>query len=100
MEKNEELLIKAALKTRSVEHIPVPFVFQLELGEFYATYQLNAYTKEPNEMDTIYSELHKNVQIMYNEAGIDLTCSHFAILKDGKGIPVVPGNIQPFPDKD
>ena len=98
--KNEELLIKAALKTRSVEHIPVPFVFQLELGEFYATYQLNAYTKEPNEMDTIYSELHKNIQIMYNEAGIDLTCSHFAILKDGKGIPVVPGNIQPFPDKD
>lgn len=82
---NEELLMKAALRTRLVEHIPVPFVFQLELGEFYATYQLNAYTKEPNEMDTIYSELHKNIQIMYNEAGIDLTCSHFAILRDENG---------------
>ncbi len=85
---NEELLMKAALRTRLIEHIPVPFVFQLELGEFYATYQLNAYTKEPNEMDTIYSELHKNIQIMYNEAGIDLTCSHFAILRDENGAPV------------
>lgn len=85
---NEELLLKAALRTRLVEHIPVPFVFQLELGEFYATYQLNAYTKDPNEMDTIYSDLHKNIQILYNEAGIDLTCSHFAILKDSHGFAI------------
>ncbi len=98
--KNEELLIKAALRTRMIEHIPVPFVFQLELGEFYATYQLNAYTKEPNEMDTIYSELHKNIQILYNEAGIDLTCSHFAILKNSHGTVMTNDGSKPFSVRD
>ncbi len=94
---NEELLMRAALRTRGVEHIPVPFVFQLELGEFYATYQLNAYTKLPNEMDTIYSELHKNIQILYQEAGIDLTCAHFTILRDEGGQAVA---VSTFPSPD
>ncbi|MBX3238927.1 MAG: mechanosensitive ion channel [Chitinophagaceae bacterium] len=84
---NEQLLIKAALKTPMIEHIPVPFVFQLSLDDFYITYQLNAYTRMPNEMDTIYSELHKNIQIVYNEAGIDLTAVHFSTVKLDSSIP-------------
>ncbi|MDR1307003.1 MAG: mechanosensitive ion channel family protein [Treponema sp.] len=74
-----ELLIAAALKTSHVLAEPKPFVLQTSLDDFYAHYQINAYTKNAGQVPAIYSELFSNIQSGFREAGLDLTAAHFRI---------------------
>jgi small-conductance mechanosensitive channel len=74
-----ELLIAAALKTSHVLEDPKPFVLQTSLDDFYAHYQINAYTKNAGRVPAIYSELFSNIQSGFREAGLDLTAAHFRI---------------------
>ncbi|MDR2662269.1 MAG: mechanosensitive ion channel family protein [Treponema sp.] len=74
-----ELLIAAALKTSHVLAEPKPFVLQTSLDDFYAHYQINAYTKNAARVPAIYSELFSNIQSGFREAGLDLTAAHFRI---------------------
>jgi small-conductance mechanosensitive channel len=76
-------LIQAALKTDMILEKPEPFVLQTSLDDFYVTYQLNAYTKEPNKQASIYSELHKNIQDVCNETGIEIMSPHYSSVRDG-----------------
>ncbi|MCL2844419.1 MAG: mechanosensitive ion channel family protein [Chitinivibrionia bacterium] len=77
--KIHELLIAAAKKTQFIEQTPEPFVLQKALDDFYCVYEINAYTKEIAEVPKVYSELHKNIQDIFREAGIDLTSPHYEI---------------------
>jgi len=72
-----ELLIKAALMTEDILAEPAPFVLQKALDDFYISYELNAYTSCPQKMLATYSGMHKNIQDVFNEAGIDLVAPHF-----------------------
>ena len=72
-----QLLIKAALATPYIEAEPAPFVLQTKLDDWYVVYQINAYTRRPEKMALIYSELHQNVQDLFNEAGIEIMSPHF-----------------------
>ncbi|GHV88405.1 hypothetical protein AGMMS50267_07650 [Spirochaetia bacterium] len=74
-----EILIAAALKTTGIEKTPKPFVLQTSLDDFYAKYQINAYTKDVNKVPRIYSELYENLQNGFNGAGIDLTAPAYQI---------------------
>jgi small-conductance mechanosensitive channel len=74
-----ELLIAAALKTPNIMAEPKPFVLQTALEDFYARYQINAYTKAVEYVPAIYSELFANIQNGFREAGLDMTASHFRI---------------------
>jgi len=74
-----ELLIAAALKTSNIEAEPKPFVLQTALEDFYARYQINAFTKAVELVPAIYSELFANIQSGFREAGLDMTASHFRI---------------------
>jgi small-conductance mechanosensitive channel len=74
-----EILIGAALKTTHVLEAPKPFVLQTALDDFYAKYQINAYTKEVNRVPAIYSELYQNLQDGFKAAGIDLTAPTYQI---------------------
>jgi small-conductance mechanosensitive channel len=47
----------------------MPFVLQTSLDDFYVSYQINAYVKEPNKQAVIYSNLHQNIQDVCNERG-------------------------------
>ena len=78
-----QLLIDAALATDMVEKEPGPFVLQTSLGDFYVSYQVNAYTHEPNKQAGIYSQLHQNIQDKFNEAGVEIMSPHFNQLRDG-----------------
>ena len=75
--KIHELLIKAAKKTDFIEPNPEPFVLQKALDDFYCVYEINAYTKEIVQIQKIYSELNKNIQDVFKEAGLNLTSPHF-----------------------
>ena len=72
-----QIMIQAALATPHIEAEPRPFVLQTKLDDWYVIYQINAYTRHPEQMAMIYSQLHQNIQDMFNEAGIELLSPHF-----------------------
>ena len=74
-----EILIAAALKTQYILEDPKPFVLQRALEDFYARYQINAYTKMVDYVPAIYSELFANIQDGFRDAGLDMTAAHFRI---------------------
>lgn len=78
-----ELLVSAALATEHVKKKPLPFVLQTSLDDFYVSYQLNARTREIQKMAVIYSELHKNIQDKFNEAGVEIMSPHYGAHRDG-----------------
>lgn len=77
------LLINAAKATTHVLTNPEPFVLQTGLNDFYVTYEVNAYTDQPNRMATTYAELHQNIQDKFNEAGVEIMSPHYTQLRDG-----------------
>jgi small-conductance mechanosensitive channel len=77
------LLIEAAGKTKRLLKSPPPFVLQTGLNDFYVTYELNAYTDNPEIMPRIYSELHQNIQNSFNEAGVEIMSPHYTQMRDG-----------------
>ncbi len=78
-----ELLISAAFATTDIEASPKPFVLQTALNDFYVSYELNAYTRNPNLMPAIYSDLHQNIQDKFNQAGVEIMSPHYNQLRDG-----------------
>jgi small-conductance mechanosensitive channel len=87
-------LIEAALETENILKEPAPFVLQTSLDNFYISYQLNAYTNQPNLMVIIYSELHQNIQDKCNEAGIEILSPSYTSLRDGN-TTTIPENYLP-----
>jgi small-conductance mechanosensitive channel len=77
------LLIEAARATSNVLESPAPFVLQTALNDFYVAYQINLYTKVPEKMPRITSELHANIQDKFNEAGVEIMSPHYAQIRDG-----------------
>ncbi|MEQ1915705.1 MAG: mechanosensitive ion channel domain-containing protein [Gallionella sp.] len=84
----ESLLIAAALKTDKLLKTPAPFVLQTSLDDWYVAYEINAYTKEPELMAVIYSELHKNIQEEFDVAGVEIMSPHYMTLRDGNASTV------------
>lgn len=81
--KVHERLIAAARATPNILPEPAPFVLQTSLDDFYVSYELNAYTDQPNIMARIYSELHQNIQNKFNEAGVEIMSPHYSAVRDG-----------------
>jgi small-conductance mechanosensitive channel len=79
----QKALIAAALRTDMLEETPTPFVLQTSLDDFYVSYEINAFTKHPNQQPLIYSKLHQNIQDCFNEAGLEIMSSHYTTLRDG-----------------
>lgn len=83
-----ELLISAALSTQHVLQTPAPFVLQTALDDFYVHYEINAYTDQPQRMAVTYSELYKNIQDKFNEAGVEIMSPHYNSVRDGNEIAI------------
>ena len=72
-----QLMIQAALATQHIEAEPRPFVLQTKLDDWYVVYQINAYTRHPEYMAGIYSQLHGNIQDIFHAEGIEVMSPHF-----------------------
>ena len=70
--KVHELLIKAALMTEGVLKDREPFVLDMKFEDLYQIYEINAYIKDVDAINKIYSGLHEHIQNLFIEAGIDL----------------------------
>jgi len=86
-----QALIDAALKTDMILQEPKPFVRQTSLGDFYVSYQINAYTKEASKQARLYSDLHQNIQDVCNERGIEILSPHYRAERDGN-TTTIPAN--------
>ena len=96
--KVHELLLESAKRTSNLLDEPKPFILQTALDDFYVNYQLNVYVNDADKMALIYSDLHQNIQDVFNEACIELMSPHFQAHRDGNqtNIPAIylPDNYQ------
>lgn len=83
-----ELLIDAAKATDGINLEKSPFVLQTSLDDYYVSYQLNAYTHEPERMAAIYSVLHQNIQDGFNARKIEILSPHYRANRDGSDIAI------------
>jgi small-conductance mechanosensitive channel len=90
-----QLLITAARRTEGIIDIPLPFVLQTSLDDYYVSYQVNAYTREPNRMASIYSELFQHIQDVFNEAGVEIMSPQYQALRDGNQVTIPANYLQP-----
>jgi small-conductance mechanosensitive channel len=96
----EDLMIAAALDTEQLLSDPKPFVLQTSLDDWYVAYEINAYTKQPEKMAVIYSDLHRNIQKQFDAASVEIMSPHYMTLRDGNAstVPSVltaPGYVAP-----
>lgn len=89
-----QALLDAADRTDMLLKEPKPFVLQTSLDDFYVSYQINAYTKEPNKQAIIYSQLHQNIQDCCNEASIEILSPHYRAQRDGN-MTTIPSDYLP-----
>lgn len=66
----EEILLKAAEKTKGILDEPAPHVFAKDVNGQSITYQLWAYMDSPRELKTAKTELIWNLQELFHQAGI------------------------------
>ncbi|QJX46251.1 mechanosensitive ion channel family protein [Hymenobacter taeanensis] len=78
-----ELLLRAARATQGVETTPAPFVLQTSLDDFYVSYQINAYTRQPHRQAALYSELHQHIQTEFARAGVEVMSPHYRATRSG-----------------
>ncbi|MEO0376442.1 MAG: mechanosensitive ion channel family protein, partial [Cyanobacteria bacterium P01_A01_bin.17] len=86
--KVHEVLIKSAQATEHILEDPLPFVLQTSLDDFYVSYELNAYTRNPAIMAKIYSELHQHLQDQCNAIGIEILSPHYSAARDGNQLAI------------
>jgi len=81
--KIHDLLFEVGNRTPNLLENPKPFILQTALDDFYANYQLNVYVADADKTAQIYSDLHQNIQDVFNEAGIELLSPQYHAHRDG-----------------
>lgn len=79
-----QLLVDSALDTEYILNNPEPYVLKTSLDDHYVTYELNAFTANPTEMDDIYSELHQNILDNFNKANVEIMSPTYFAFRDGQ----------------
>ncbi len=80
-----DLLLKVASRTDNLLKKQKPFILQNSLDDFDVEYQLNVYTKEADKMATIYSDLRKNAQEVFRQAGVNLLSPRYVVNTNFEG---------------
>jgi small-conductance mechanosensitive channel len=68
----EAMLHEAAKRTQGLLKCPAPFVLQKNLADFAVNYELNVSCNDASAMNRLYSELHRNIQDVFNEYGVQI----------------------------
>jgi small-conductance mechanosensitive channel len=68
----EAMLLEAARRTPGLLEEPVPFVLVRALGDVSITYEINAYSRDPQAMNRQYAALHRNILDVFNEYGVQI----------------------------
>jgi small-conductance mechanosensitive channel len=68
----DAMLKLAADRTEGLLKDPPPFVLKKSLGDFAINYEINAYCREVNNYNQIYSRLHQNILDVFNENNVQI----------------------------
>jgi len=79
----QKLLINAARGTTDILQVPEPFVLKTSLDNHYVSYELNAFTDNPDRMVDTYSELHQNILDNFNQASVEIMSPTYFAFRDG-----------------
>ncbi len=73
------MLVEAARRTVGVVPEPAPHVFQTALSDFYVEYRLvcQGVPTEPRPRAQVLSDLHANIQDVFNEHGVQIMSPHY-----------------------
>jgi small-conductance mechanosensitive channel len=85
-----ELLIAAAHQTEDITDNPEPFVLQTSLDDNYVSYEINGWTRKPEELPRIYSQLHANILDQFHGRQVEITSPHYRAVRDGNPVTVPP----------
>lgn len=86
------MMTEAADRSEFILKDPAPFVLQTSLDDFYVSYQLCAYSKNPEKQATIYSQLNQNIQDVFNEKDVEIMSPHYRAQRDGNCTTVPESN--------
>ncbi len=86
--KVHKLLIEAAQRTNHILQSPEAHVLQTSLDDYYVSYQLNAFSDDPNRQLNTYSELHQNIQDLFFEAEVEILSPHYRAQRGRKMKPL------------
>jgi Small-conductance mechanosensitive channel len=78
------MLQLAAERTPAVRKEPKPVVIQQALSDFYVSYQLLVSIDKPETRRVVLSELHANIQDVFNEYGVQIMSPNFESQPEGK----------------
>ncbi len=82
------LLISAARKTENIVDDPEPFVLQTSLDDNYVSYEINGWTRNPEELPKIYSNLHANILDEFHGHKVEITSPAFRAMRDGNALTI------------
>jgi small-conductance mechanosensitive channel len=68
----EQLLLDATKDIASLLPDPKPFVLVRDLNNNFVSYEINAYTNQPNQLVRTYSNLMKNILDCFSHAGVEI----------------------------
>jgi small-conductance mechanosensitive channel len=68
----EAMLLEAAARVPDLLGESPPFVLLKALGDFSITYEINAFCADPQAMNRLYAELHRNILDLFNEYGVQI----------------------------
>ncbi|MBS1142153.1 MAG: mscS2 [Proteobacteria bacterium] len=87
----EAMLTEAAKRTPGIVDTPSPVVFQTNLSDFYPEYRLvaQAIPRSPRPRAEVLSQLHANIQDIFNEYGVQIMSPHY------RGDPAEPKVVRP-----
>lgn len=71
------MLIEAAGRTEGLLKDPPPRVLQRSLSDFYVEYMLGARIAEPQKRIAVLDGLHRNIQDVFNEYGVQIMSPHY-----------------------
>jgi small-conductance mechanosensitive channel len=95
-----ELLIAAAQETDGISSHPEPFVLQTALMDNYVSYEVNGWTRKPEELPRIYSSLHANILDQFHGHNVEITSPAFRAMRDGNPITIPEPVIQDSTEDD
>ncbi len=97
-QKVNELLIAAARRTEDIAESPEPFVLQASLQDNYVEYEINGWTRSPERLPQIYSQLHANILDEFHGQQVEITSPHYRAIRDAPSTvpPVV--STEPGPE--
>ena len=84
----EAMLLMAADRTEGLQKEPQPFVLQTLMGDFAVNYEINAYCHDAARFVAIKSELHRHIQDVFNEYGVQIMSPAYE--SDPETLKVVP----------